>query len=246
MKPLLAIALLFLSASFAFSEEYSGDWLTFYYKSPTPDSVPKQLKAMNDGGLLKKEEAQPPIIAFLSRVMAANPSRISGWISEFPKEEEPRRVLLAAAWYSDTDEAREFFKKEKLAVYLQKKAPDLLTVEANNPSTLDMLWGYFMATGESAPIRRLVSALSLSKYSGALERYNADKSPKNQQEAYWDVTFQAAMWSLENNCKGHPLVLQHCEDIFADKTLPADQRLWLQVVLSKLKPEKYPRPALKP
>ena len=41
MKPLLALALLFLSASFAFSEEYTGDWLTFYYKVPYAGLCPK-------------------------------------------------------------------------------------------------------------------------------------------------------------------------------------------------------------
>ncbi|WP_395745509.1 hypothetical protein [Prosthecobacter sp.] len=243
MKPLLVIFFVFLITPFSFSQASHEDWLTYYYKSPSPDAFVKQVKAMAEKGLLKKEEAQPPIIGFLSRVMAANPKRIAGWIEELgSKEDEVRTVLLAAAWYSDTDEAREVFKNQKLDVYLKKRAPNILEIAPDNAGVLDMLWGYFMATGEAAPIRRIVSALSLSKYTGALERYKADPSPANQREAHLEVTFEAAMWSLENNCKGHPLVLQHCEEIFADKTLPPDQHHWLGVVLSKVKPEKYGQP----
>jgi hypothetical protein len=173
--------------------------------------------------------------------MAANPKRIQEWIDEASDlDEKQRDALLVAAWYSDTKEARDLFQKQNLDAYLKQKAPDILEIDVNNPSTLDMLWGYFMATGDSAPIRRIVSALSLSKYSGALDRFKtSEKTDKDKKDAYLDATFQAAQWSLESNCKTHPRVLEHCEEIFSDKATPKDQSLWLGVILSKVKPEKY-------
>jgi len=241
MKTLVGIIITIFGISIGLAEETGENWMTFYYKAPSPDAFSKEVLAMADRGLLKDENAQAPIIAFLSQVMSANPKRIPEWIDEASDlDEKQYNALLAAAWYSDTAEARDLFKKQERDAYLNEKAPDILVIDVNNPSTLDMLWGYFMATGDSAPVRRIVSALSLSKYSGALDRFKtSEKTEKDKKEAYLDVTFQAAQWSLESNCKAHPRVLAHCEAIFADKVTPKDQSLWLGVILSKVKPEKY-------
>ncbi|WP_395753642.1 hypothetical protein [Prosthecobacter sp.] len=241
MKSLLLLLLVFWGTHSSFATEAKEDWLTTYYKAPKPDAFSKEVRALVDQGVLKNENAQPPLVAFLSRVMAANPKRIVGWLEEFSDlEKEQRQILLAAAWYSDTDEARELFQKEKQEVFLKKRAPNILEMEVNNPSALDMLWGCFMATGEAAPIRRIVSALSLARHAGALERFKtSEKTDKDKETAYLDATFQSAMWSLQSNCTSHPRVLEHCEAIYADKTLPADQGLWLATVLAKVKPETY-------
>jgi len=111
-------------------------------------------------------------------------------------------------------------------------------MEVNNYATLDMLWSYFFATGEEKSIRRLISALELSKYSGAVEKFeNSEKAEKDVKEAYFDAAFQAALWSLESNCRQHPLVLKYCETIFKEQELSKEERLWLGVLLSKLKPD---------
>lgn len=113
-------------------------------------------------------------------------------------------------------------------------------MEVNNPATLDMLWGYFLATGDEKPIRRIVSALDLSKHAGALDKFKtSEKTDQNRKEAYLDVTFQAARWSLESNSRQHPQVLKYCESILGDPNLPKNQSLWLGVVLSKVKPDQY-------
>lgn len=241
IKSIYLLVFTIVSLSLGFSAEARDDWMTYYYKSPSPDLFSKELRLLTDKGLLANENAQAPIIAFLSQVMSLNAKRIPEWIEEFSNiDEKQRKVLLAAAWYSDTEEARELFKTKNLDAYLKQKAPKILEVEVNNPSALDMLWGYFFATGDSTPIRRIVTALSLSKYAGALDRFKtSDKTAKDRNEAYLDVTFQAARWSLESNCKAHPLVLEYCEKIFADDSTPKDQSLWLGVILSKVKPERY-------
>jgi len=126
-----------------------GIIITIFGMAPSPDAFSKQVRAMADRGLLKDENAQVPIIAFLSQVMSANPKRIPEWIDEASDlDEKQRNALLAAAWYSDTAEARDLFKKQERDAYLKEKAPDILVIDVNNPSTLDMLWGYFMATGD--------------------------------------------------------------------------------------------------
>jgi hypothetical protein len=196
---------------------------------------------MTQANALKDENAQPPVVAFLSQVMAANPKQIPQWLDEFKDlDEKQRTALWAAAWYSDTEEARAFFKEQQFEPYIENQAPKILDMEVNNPTTLDMLWGHFMATGKEESIRRIISAFGLSKHAGALERFKtSEKTEQDKKEAYLDVTFQAAQWSLESNCRQHPLVLKHCKAIFADPKLPKDQSLWLGTLLSKVKPENY-------
>jgi len=241
MKRLIIALLSLVAFQTALAEKPSSNWMTFYYKNPTPDKFVEEVRSLTKAGMLKDENAQAPILAFLSQVMAANHKKIPDWLEAFSDlDKDQSRVLLAAAWYSDTDEARAYLEKHKVDDFLKSKAPKILEMDVTNPSILDMLWGYFTATGSEEPIRRIVSAFSLSKYSGAIGRYKtSEKTEQDKKEAYMEATFQAAQWSLEANGRQHALVLKHCETIFADPNLPKDQSLWLAVILSKLKPEKY-------
>jgi hypothetical protein len=189
--------------------------------------------------MLKDENARWPFVIFLSQVMAANSDKISGWLEELSDLDGKQfEALLLAAWHSDTREAKRYFQEKKLDAYSNHKAPTILELEVNTAGTLDILWGYFFATGKQEPIRRIVTALSLSEYSGAFQRFeDSEKTEKVEKEAYLDLTFQTALWSLESNCKQHPLVLSYCEEFLAEKSLPPDQHHWLTFVLSKVKPD---------
>lgn len=244
MKPLtlaLTALLALVSIHAAPGEEASVHWMMSYYRDPTPERFVAEVRSMMKTGLLKDEDAQPPVAAFLSQVMADNPAKVPKWLEELSNLNEQQRTLLwTAAWYSRTEEARAFFKKQGLQAYLDHEAPRILGMEVNNPAALDMLWGCFYATGDEEPIRRIISAFDLSKHAGALERYKSSKkSEQDKKEASLDATFQAARWSLESNCRQHPVALGHCETILKDPKLPKDQHLWLILVLSKVAPEKY-------
>jgi hypothetical protein len=222
------------------ADDAARDWMTFYYKNPTPEKFVESVRELAKDGSLSNDDAQPPIVAFLSQVMASNPKKIPGWLKQLSDlDRKQTSVILAAAWYSDTEEALAYFESQKLEAYLKQKGPKILEMELD-PTILDMLWGHFMATGDEKPIRRIVSAFSLSKYAGAAERFKtSEKTEQDKKEAFLDATFQAAKWSLESNCRQHPKVLQHCEAMLVDRQLSDDQRLWLGVVLAKVKPDKY-------
>ena len=222
-------------------EEPSADWMTFYYKSPSPERFVDEVRALTDSGVFKDRNSQPSFIAFLSQVMVQNPKKVAGWLKEFEDlDEKQHTVVLAAAWYSNTEAAQTYFKEKKLKAWAEQDSPSILEMKVDNPATLDMLWGYFMATGEQSPIQRIVSAFQLSKYSGAAKRYRESKqTEQDQKEAWLDATFQAAQWSLETNCSQHPKVLEHCEAILRDKGTPKAESLWLALVLAKVKPEMY-------
>ena len=251
MKCLLIVLASFLLAQTSFSIAQSDDtategkpntnWMTFYYKSPMPERFVNELRAMTDAGILKDDKSQPSFIAFFSQVMAQNPKKVREWLKEFENlDEKQRTTILAAAWYSDTDAAKAYFKEKQLNHWVEQIAPDILEMKVDNPATLDMLWAYFMATGKKAPIRRIVSALQLSKYSGAAKRYRESKqTDQDKKEAWYDATFQAAQWSLKANCNQHPKVLEHCEHIFRDKSTPKAESVWLGLILTKVKPQNY-------
>lgn len=219
----------------------NSDWMTFYYKSPSPERFVNEFRAMTAAGVFENENSQPSFIAFLSQVMAQNPKKTERWLKEFEDlDESQRTVILAAAWYSDTKAAKAYFKEKQLENWAEQIPTDILEMKVDNPRTLDMLWGHFMATGEQAPIRRIVSAFQLSEYSGAAKRYRESKqTEQDKKEAWYDATFQAAQWSLKANCKQHPKVLEYCEHIFRDKATPKAESLWLGLVLSKVRPQKY-------
>lgn len=223
------------------AEDGQGNWMTSYYRSPSPENFVPEVRSLTRAGVLKFKHNQPPAVAFLSQVMAANPEMVPKWLEEFKDlDEQQQTIIWAAAWYSHTTEARKFFEDQGLDLYLEQKAPGILEMEVKSPAALDMLWGYFMATGKDQPIRRIISAFELSEYLGDIEGVRtSEKIQRDMEKAYLGITFKAAMWSLEVNCRQHPLVMQYCEDIYKDEELPENQRLWLGVVLSKVKPEKY-------
>jgi hypothetical protein len=154
----------------------SSDWMTFYYTYPQPDRFVSEVRGMSKSAVLSKPSAEPPIVAFLSRVMAKNPEKVSAWMAALADlPDNDKETLNKAVWFSNTDAGKAYLKKHGLAKYLEKPAPDTLKMEIDSPSVLDMLWGCFFATGDDAPIRRIVSALNYGKYAGALERYKASK-----------------------------------------------------------------------
>jgi hypothetical protein len=219
----------------------AADWLMDYYKNPTPELFVQEVQKLADQGGFEKPSARWPAVAFLSQVMAANPSMIETWLAAFSSADESTlSTLRVAAWYSHTPEAHDYFLSQQLDTYLENEAPNILEMEVNNPTVLDMLWGYFFATGERAPIVRLMKALELSKYTDAVEGYkDSEKTETDKKELYLGVTFQAAMWSLEANCRNYPLVLEYCKELcFAPETTKG-QTLWMGVILSKVDPENY-------
>ena len=208
-------------------------WMTFYYKNPQPEGLPEEVRQLSRAGQIKNS-TQPPISAFLSQIMAQNPKRIAAWMAsldDLPVAD--KKALYLAIAYSHTAEGAKFFEEKGLKEY-QTQAPEILEMEVNNPETLDMLWGYFMATGKEAPIRRIVSAFNLSPYAGALERYiTSKKTEADKKAASLDVALQAACWSLRSNCKEHPRVREICDALLAGNSLNPVEHKWLAVILKQ-------------
>lgn len=239
---LLTTTLLLLCNGMVFAEQGAPttespqeQWMTFYYKNPQPERFPEEVRKMSQSGMLQNKNAQPPCSIFLSQIMAQNPEKIAAWmtaLNDLP-EADKKQVLYPAIVHSLTTEGAGFLKEKGLKEY-EVKVPNVLEMEVNNPAILDMLWGYFMATGKAEPIRRIVMAFNLSPYAGALDKYKtSQKTEEDKKAAYLDVTLKAACWSLQSNCKKHPRVREICEAFLAGNNLNPMERRWLDTMLKQ-------------
>lgn len=198
------------------------DWVTSYYLKPEPGQLLQRFKKLATDGTLENPSVHPPLIAFISEVMKANPKRIAGWLDalgQLKLGHEELGVFYNAAWFSDTKAARDYFRKKGIAAFGNDKPPKILELEPKTPDVIDMLWGVFFATGKKEPIRRIVAALELNRPDGKDDRMR-------------EATYQAVRWSLASNCRHHPTVLAYCREILPK--IPEAQRAELEKVLAEV------------
>jgi hypothetical protein len=218
----------------------ADDWVSHYYEKPAPGRFVAEVQALSKAGHLAKPTTAEITSVFLGRVMAANPSQVDGWLNQLGDlKNEDRQTLLLAASRSGTKEAQAYLARQPEADKFGARPADVRDL-APTGIVLDMLWADFFATGEAAPLRKIVSALQYSEHSGALERYaTSAKTNKDRDDAMLDATFKAAMWSLQSNAKQHRKVGEILEQFYFADGLSQPEQLFLGVVLAKALPEKF-------
>lgn len=198
--------------AFGSQKEFSR-WVAFYYRHPEPERIADAIRYMSASGILDKDHAVAPMFGFLSGVFRDHPGRVRAWVGkEDAVEDRHLGVLVLAVWYARLPESRE------IAGALLARRPELEAnmgfVHTQPPATveripiergawvLDALWGKFMATGDSAPVERIIGVLPWAEAEGDADRM---------------LIGGAARWSLTSNAVQHPRVLEIC--------LRAEQRL---------------------
>jgi hypothetical protein len=209
--------------------------------------------------MFDEEKRQFPFLGFASVIFRNNDDKIMSWVKEIdglPRDH--RKIMLLAVWLSNSKKAKEILKEDKYKEILSGEnyfhfdtaasPPDIDKIMINDKfyfggDLLDFQWGKFFATGEKKPIELIISALQFGKYLGAKDKYKGYKELTNAQkeEIVNAAVFDAALWSLESNCKQHELVKKYCLDIFEDKNvnISNDAKPWLGVLITKVYPEKY-------
>lgn len=227
---------------------WAGDWMTHYYEYPTPARFVAEVQGLSKAGHLSSPEKGVVVAVFLGRVMAANPVAVESWLSQLSDlTGRDRETLLLAAGFSRTQEARSFLAKQPDGAKYLESLIDIRSVELEDPAVLDMLWADFFATGEVAPLKRLVHVLNYGQYEGAMEKYaGSQKTQKDREDAMRDAVFQAARWSLESNVRQHRRVGEFLEQVYWRDELTHLEQLWISVILAKSMPEKYELVQLKP
>jgi len=204
------------------------DWLTFYYRDPHPDQVVAQLKAWSSEGTLQNSNALAPLTGFLSQVFRQNADQIESWytqIKNFPKAD--LETITRAIWISNTKESKLLLKEKYPGVFDDQTPPDILTLKLDAPGALDLLWGYYFATGDIKVLRRIVS---MFKYADAPKRLEG--IPKNRSPLY-TILPDAAKWSISSNAQQHPKILQDCKKMLNGGQLNATEKKWLDETLQE-------------
>jgi hypothetical protein len=194
-----------MSAPMGISDEKDLErWMTYYYLHPQPDLLVPALMLADQKGLLQGD-AQAPLTAFVSQVMAQNPTRIPGWFQQLQVlKDKSKSVILTALWWSNTKEGKEQLAAvikslpEKAQADLQSQcagnATPIEKMDINSPAVLDELWGAFCATGDEKYVNRLMTTLPWVE--GAEKDYNKL------------MIGGAARWSLTSNAQQHPKVMK--------------------------------------
>lgn len=182
-------------------------WLTYYYATPEPKLVAKALSAASAQGLMKNGRKVAPTFGFLAGVMSKNhalaPALAKELVAALPAEEQP--VVVLGLWYSDYPQTKALLAELRPALPEHQQMLDHLLSGGpagllqlpleQGPWVLDALWGYFMATGDDAPVARIIDALAWVKVEGDLGRLRVA---------------MAARWSLVSNAIQHPRVMALC------------------------------------
>lgn len=152
----------------------ADQFLSYYYKKPQPDLLVPAIKAFEDHGDFKNYGALPPFCAFVSRIFAAHPERISAWVKELNSlsPSSKSNMLLVALEWTDNKEARDAASiLERDGALLPDGLP-AVNLDANKldsefqvtaASHLDMLWGAFFATGDKRYLHKLIAVAPWSR-----------------------------------------------------------------------------------
>lgn len=173
--------------------------------------------------LLEKKNALPPIEGFVSQVLHRYPSMIRGRfdnLSEYP--EDQREIIQRILWLSDTKEAR------SIGAYAGNAPPGIAGWKIQTGGDLDFCWGWFFATGDTAALDAIISALDLGKDAGALKKFpTSAQTDADRQAAMNDAIFEAAMWSLTSIGRTNHDVAKHIAIVFFSEKTPKDRKIFL-------------------
>ncbi|MGY8643252.1 MAG: hypothetical protein ACKVJU_19425 [Verrucomicrobiales bacterium] len=216
------------------------DWLEFYYQNPRPDDFVKEVKGFSEQGLMNNDQVRPVLIAFLSQVLRANPKEISNWylqLQGLPIAD--MKTLHTAMLFSRTKEADGIMRKkygekfEEMAVEL----PKILEMALDKKETMDMLWGFFYATGSESVIRRFVIAF---RFDLAPENPEGVKVPEGHRPLFKELPADVMVMLLSNS-ERHPIIIRMLKNFYEnDKTMLPVEKEWVYEFLAEIDPKNYP------
>jgi tetratricopeptide (TPR) repeat protein len=240
-RSLLLLLVLISGVLHGASADQENAWLKSFYKTDAVDQFDGFWKNVVAKKYLENRNTVGPILGFASQVLHRHPELLKGRFDDLKSVPAPQLELtLTLLWLSDTPPAQEILGRYGHADYAARTPPPIGATQINAAQDLDFCWGWFFATGDAAALDPIVAALDFGEYAGALKKYPASKKTEADKEAaFKDAIFGAAMWSLGANAKDDEKITAHLEEVLANPLTPKSRSMWLGVVLSQLKPDKY-------
>jgi len=225
------------------------NWMTSYYKNPSPNEFPDWLKKLSSKRLLKDEKKQFPFLGFAATVFEANADKVPEWlriIDSLPKRD--RKTVLIALWLSNTKESHnalsDISRKNLLQTrnyfnFQMQQLPPSLNAIDKYWGFLDIQWGRFLASGTKEPIVNITSVLEFASFLGSKNKYPKPKTKEEKWAIINEALFTTALRSLRSNCKMHSKVMEICEQIYEEGSLGRLAQWSLKSILIEMKPDKY-------
>lgn len=216
------------------------EWLEFYYENPTPDRLVPQMKNWAEDGTLDNDHAKPALIAFLSQVIRENPDKLQEWYQALAGlEPQQMQVFHTAMLFSRIKEADAILTERYGPEFNRQKQEisKILEMPLDERDTMDMLWGFFYATGSETAIRRIVTAF---RFRDAPEKPDGVKVPEGFMPLYKELP-GFAYGSLIANGERHPKLVEILKKMLqSDDTLLDMEKEGVRDVLSELDPKAFP------
>ncbi len=224
-------------------EQRLSEQMMTYYQHPEPDKFVEIVKNLV---LFERIRGSRPDqnVMFLGKIMAQNPVKVAGWMDAlgFLDDLAPRdaAVMHRAAWYSGTVEAKVWLKAHGHADLAQQGPPPLLdnAPMAFEPYHLDMLWEWFFATGEDAPVRRIIGCFRFAPAAPLPDSLELPQQPAATTDRVAGEIAQAnyrlahaAVWSTTANAVTHQRVFDLLQKTSADPALDPMGKAWVMQTL---------------
>src|SRR5688572_28401777 len=198
LKSLLVAGLALASTLSARAESAAQMWLETYYVNPRPAELAANVQALSREGFFAKPGNTAVGIGFLSTVFAQNPTRVEKWLNEMrglPARE--RRLIAAALWQAGHPLGSELLRdvdrnssvREEVLRVANTPAQLVADTPVRSPSSMNLQWGAFLASGDERHIVRVLDAI------GTGER----------------ALDNIAQMNLARNAANHPRVLEICQ-----------------------------------
>jgi hypothetical protein len=166
----LVLALSAAVPAVAESKRDWAGWMENYYLNPDAENVVPAVYALSRAGHFEQEGQPATAIGFLSAVFAQNPEKAKGWMQDFRDLPiEHRRLVAAALWYSGlpegVDQVRQLARDTNADVrsavegLIAWQQPALAETPVQSPSSMNLQWGAFLASGNPQHIVKVLAAL---------------------------------------------------------------------------------------
>lgn len=149
------------------------NWAYGYRARPEPARVPQAIQSLRALALLGDPERAGFFTGFLAGVLADRSVNADAIVARlFPMPPKEQAIIINAIAYSGRPDweglmARSAKRMPERTLLIEEhlggKRQPLLRLPLDSSEQLYLLWGYYVATGDHAPVRRIIGALRWAK-----------------------------------------------------------------------------------
>jgi hypothetical protein len=215
--------------------EQAAEMLQNYYLDPQPEVLPDMMRGLADGGAMAPQQAGSSVVGFVAGASRADEGLI-GVFAEVAADlpavsAQPIVVGLQLADTEATRAALARLQADRPVPLADLAAAEFPNLPIDGPSTLDLWWGAFFATGDKTYPKLVADALN-DLPEGDLEAAVAEAARAGDRDkALALATAGSAEWSLNALMRDHPRIADALHEKQRDPATPQAVRIRLFTML---------------